>query len=124
MSTESVYTEQPEATKAAAACERRKPLRFLPKLQNNRVLLTAAAVAAIGGGCVLNWGWLVTAGLAPIIVSLLPCIAMCALGIGVCKMAGNKTADPQLRLDGSTTERAADLAEAPTNTNARERNAS
>jgi hypothetical protein len=29
----------------------------------------------------LNWGWLTAVGAAPILLSLLPCAAMCALGL-------------------------------------------
>lgn len=42
------------------------------------MLLAAAGV--IGGGMVLNWGWLAV-GAAPIIISLAPCAAMCGLGL-------------------------------------------
>jgi hypothetical protein len=31
-----------------------------------------------------GWGWLVAAGLAPFVISVLPCLAMCA--VGVCAM--------------------------------------
>jgi hypothetical protein len=39
----------------------------------------ALAVLAIGGGFVLNWSWLLAAGVAPLLGALLPCLAMCAL---------------------------------------------
>lgn len=45
-------------------------------------------------GLAFNWGWLVTAGIAPILISVLPCVAMCA--VGVCcmrKRAGTSAAD-------------------------------
>lgn len=42
------------------------------------VLLAAGLTAA---GLVLNWNWLVAAGIAPVLISLLPCAAMCALGL-------------------------------------------
>lgn len=41
----------------------------------------------IGGGAVLvtgvalNWGWLTAIGIAPVLIGLLPCAAMCALGL-------------------------------------------
>ncbi len=53
--------------------------------------LIAAAVLVIGGGMILNWGWLVAAGLAPLILGILPCAAMCALGLCANKMMGGKS---------------------------------
>jgi hypothetical protein len=44
------------------------------------LIVLAAAIGLYVGG----WGWLVAAGLAPIILSTLPCLAMC--GLGVCMM--------------------------------------
>jgi hypothetical protein len=41
----------------------------------------------LGSGLVLNWSWLVAIGLAPIILGVLPCVAMCALGM--CVMGGD-----------------------------------
>ena len=42
------------------------------------VVLGAAAIAA---GLALNWSWLVAIGAAPLLLTALPCVAMCALGI-------------------------------------------
>lgn len=50
--------------------------------------LIAAAVLAIAGGIVFNWSWLVAAGFAPIILAVLPCAAMCALGLCANKLTG------------------------------------
>jgi hypothetical protein len=44
------------------------------------LIVLAAAIGLYFGG----WGWLVAAGLAPIILSTLPCLIMC--GFGVCMM--------------------------------------
>lgn len=51
--------------------------RYLTK----RNLLALLAVAVVGAGLALNWGWLVAAGIAPILIALAPCAAMCALGL-------------------------------------------
>ena len=40
-----------------------------------------AGLAAIGAGLTLNWGWLTAMGAAPILLALLPCAMMCALGM-------------------------------------------
>jgi hypothetical protein len=48
-------------------------------LTGRRVLWAVAAVVA-ALGLTLRWNWLVAAGVAPVLVSLLPCAAMCAFG--------------------------------------------
>ncbi|MBI3055530.1 MAG: hypothetical protein HYY77_16055 [Betaproteobacteria bacterium] len=47
------------------------------------ILLT---VAILGAGLVLNWSWLVAVGVAPLLLALAPCAAMCALGLCMNKM--------------------------------------
>jgi hypothetical protein len=75
----------------------RKP-RLAARPRYGRNLLNAAryyfgnrwAQAALGGVAVGigvyfgGWGWLVAGGAAPIILSILPCLVMC--GLGVCMM--------------------------------------
>ncbi|MBY6058976.1 hypothetical protein [Leisingera daeponensis] len=51
--------------------------------------LVIAAMAVIGAGMALNWGWLTAIGAAPLILSLAPCAVMCATGYCVmCKSKG------------------------------------
>jgi hypothetical protein len=45
-----------------------------------RVLVTLAIVAVVAG-IALNWTWLVAVGLAPILLTTLPCLIMCAFGV-------------------------------------------
>ncbi|MFT2095071.1 hypothetical protein ACMS1Z_10425 [Acidiphilium multivorum] len=60
--------------------------RFL----TGRIAIVVGLVAVAGGGLAVGgWGWLVAAGLAPIILSLLPCLVMC--GLGLCMMGMNKS---------------------------------
>ena len=57
-----------------------------------------AGVAIATAGLAFNWSWLVAAGLAPLLLSVLPCVAMCALGLGMSRMTGascSKQAAPQ-----------------------------
>jgi hypothetical protein len=54
----------------------------------NRLVLAVLAVAVVGAGLALNWSWLVAAGIAPILVALAPCAAMCALGLCMREMGG------------------------------------
>lgn len=56
-------------------------------LGGRRMLFVLAAVLIVGG-IALNWGWLVAAGLAPILIAILPCAVMCALGLCMHKMVG------------------------------------
>jgi hypothetical protein len=49
-------------------------------------LATVIAVAGLAFG----WSWLVAAGVAPLLLSVLPCVAMCALGLGMNRMAGKQ----------------------------------
>ena len=51
--------------------------------------LIVLLIAAVGAGVVLDWKWLVAVGVAPILLSVLPCAAMCA--IGVCSMGGQNS---------------------------------
>ena len=59
-------------------------------------------VAAVIMATVLGWGWLTTAGLAPIILSTLPCAAMCALGLCTnCMTSKSDSASPRALSDGA-----------------------
>ena len=63
-------------------------------LGGRRGLLILAGLALIAG-LAMNWSWLVAAGVAPILISVLPCVAMCALGLCMNKAGGKScsTAD-------------------------------
>jgi hypothetical protein len=57
--------------------------------------LIALGFVTIGAGVYFSWGWLVAVGLAPILVSLAPCLLMCALGICIAQRGSVGTAkDP------------------------------
>lgn len=58
-------------------------------LRDRRVMIGIAAVALTAGAW-FNWGWLAAIGVAPLILALAPCAAMCA--VGLCTMGGGKTA--------------------------------
>ncbi len=53
-----------------------------------RRVLAAIAAIAVAGGLALKWDWLVAAGVAPVLLTLLPCAVMCALGLCMNKMTG------------------------------------
>jgi len=58
-------------------------------LTGRRGLIALAAVALIAGAA-FNWSWLVAVGIAPLLITALPCVAMCALGLCMNRMAGRK----------------------------------
>jgi hypothetical protein len=51
----------------------------------------------VGAGLALNWGWLTAAGIAPVLLSLLPCAAMCALGLCMRRGANGSCSKLQLK---------------------------
>ena len=60
--------------------------------------LIILATVVIGAGLALNWSWLVAIGLAPILLAVLPCAVMCALGL--CMMPkGEKSCSQQSSAD-------------------------
>ena len=61
------------------------------RLLTGRIAIVVGLVVIAGGGGLAlgGWGWLVAAGLAPIILSLLPCLVMC--GLGLCMMGMNNS---------------------------------
>lgn len=56
-------------------------------LANRWFLLTAAGLALVGVTAV-SWSWLVAAGIASILLSVLPCLVMCGLGLCMHKFIG------------------------------------
>lgn len=58
---------------------------------NSRTLLIGALVFGGAGALFLGWNWLVAAGVASLVIGVLPCLAMCALGICASRM-GRKDA--------------------------------
>ena len=85
----------------SAATESNRPARLslaqtsralLVHYLGNRKLLVVLALTVVGAGLALNWSWLVAAGVAPILLALAPCAAMCALGLCMSKMGGKSCA--------------------------------
>ncbi len=65
--------------------ERRPDRRRL--LTSRVAIIGGLALAAGGGLAVGGWGWLVAAGLAPLILAVLPCAVTCGLGLCVLGMS-------------------------------------
>lgn len=68
--------------------------------------LMVLAVAAVGTGLYVSWGWLAAVGIAPLLLALAPCAAMCALGLCMNKGAG-KSCSPDSKSSNLTTTGAA-----------------
>jgi hypothetical protein len=82
---------QMETTLPALPASVGKP-SALERLVRNRFLLGSTAGALIAAGVAWQWSWLVAIGIAPLLVSAAPCVAMCALGLcmhRVCSHAGS-----------------------------------
>ena len=56
-------------------------------LSGRRGLIALAGLIALVG-VAFNWSWLVAAGIAPLLLGALPCVAMCAIGLCASRMAG------------------------------------
>ena len=64
-------------------------------LGSRRFRLVFVAVAVVAGAA-FNWSWLVAVGVAPLLLTLLPCAAMCALHLCASKGAdGSCTGERQ-----------------------------
>ena len=56
-------------------------------LGGRRGLLVLAGAVVVAGAA-LNWNWLAAVGVAPLLLAVLPCAAMCALGLCMSRMGG------------------------------------
>ena len=58
---------------------------------SSRNVLIAGIVLAVAAGLFFGWNWIAAAGVASLILGILPCLAMCALGLCMNRM-GKKDA--------------------------------
>lgn len=70
--------------------------RPLPRVKSRQGLI-AIVLIMIAAGLAFNWSWLLAIGVAPVLIGILPCAVMCALGLCMRGMHGGKceTASPQ-----------------------------
>jgi hypothetical protein len=61
-------------------------LRIVRRLLGGRRGLIAIAVIMLLLDIALGWSWLVAVGVAPLLLGLMPCAAMCALGLCMNRM--------------------------------------
>ena len=65
-----------------------------PWIIGRKGLITLTLIAAVGG-MYFNWAWLVATGIAPLLLTILPCVAMCALGLCHRMLTGAKSCEGQ-----------------------------
>ena len=65
--------------------------------------IAVLVVSALGVGAALNWSWLVAAGIAPLLLTVLPCAVMCGLGLCMNKMTGGSCSTSSGTSDHSST---------------------
>ena len=82
-------TQTPAVTQASSTGVIRAARRYLTGWRG----LLLLATIALSAGAALNWSWLVAAGIAPLLITALPCVAMCALGLCANKMMGKSCSD-------------------------------
>ena len=61
---------------------------LIGRLGLNRFALGGTVLALLAIGLAWQWSWLVAIGIAPLLLSAAPCVAMCALGVCMHHMAG------------------------------------
>ena len=83
-------TIEPAAEARAPAAQRARD--FMRRAFGGPRGLIILGIAVVAGGLALGWGWLTAVGLAPIILALAPCAAMCALGM--CAMSRGGSGGP------------------------------
>ena len=88
-----------EATKAESSLGRAVLYAARYYLGNRWSLLALVGLAVIIGLSFGGWGWLVAIGAAPIVLSLLPCVVMC--GLGVCTMCRSNKSQSEASHDAS-----------------------
>ncbi|MER8705349.1 hypothetical protein NKH49_07205 [Mesorhizobium sp. M1088] len=95
-------TESPETSQASLGRSILHAIRHY--LGDRRGLIAAGMVIAVAG-LAFNWTWLVAAGIAPLLLSVLPCVAMCALGLCMNRMTGRtcQTENAAPKADGEGT---------------------
>src|SRR4051812_12231058 len=54
---------------------------WVARLSRNRLVVGAICVALLITGLASQWNWIVAVGVAPLLLSAAPCVAMCALGV-------------------------------------------
>ena len=78
--------EMAGATKPSLAQDWLSALRYWLRGRNGVIAMIVLTVVI---GAALNWSWLVAVGVAPLLLTVLPCAVMCGLGLCMNKMTGS-----------------------------------
>ncbi|HSA79499.1 MAG TPA: hypothetical protein VLE23_01670 [Geminicoccaceae bacterium] len=73
-------------------------LRYWLRGRRGAAVLVVSVVVI---GAALNWSWLVAVGIAPLLLTALPCIAMCGLGLCMNRMTGGSCSTSSGGSDGA-----------------------
>ena len=79
--------------------------RLIPGSRRFWLVLMAVAVVA---GADFNWSWPVAVGVAPLLLTLLPCAAMCALHLCASKGADGSCTDERQEASGRAPQHGTD----------------
>lgn len=85
-------TEPPRAAESSLARDLFHAARYYLSGRGGLIVLATMVLVA---GLALNWSWLVAAGVAPILLAVLPCAAMCALGLCMNTASGKSCSTQQ-----------------------------
>jgi hypothetical protein len=83
------------------ASPRSDPVERVRNYLGGRRGLFVLGGAALTLGIGLNWGWLAAIGVAPILLALLPCAVMCALGLCMHGMTKKPSSAPEAAGDAA-----------------------
>ena len=53
----------------------------IARLARHRLVIGGIILLLLAAGFAWQWSWLIAIGVAPLLVSFAPCVAMCALGL-------------------------------------------
>jgi hypothetical protein len=88
------------ATRPSLAQDWLQALRYWLRGRNGVIALIGLALVV---GAALNWSWLVAAGVAPLLLTVLPCVVMCGLGLCRNRMMGSSCSTSSGTSDQSST---------------------
>lgn len=91
----------PETASATKPSLARDWLHALRYWLSGRRGAAALVVSAVVIGAALNWSWLVAVGIAPLLLTALPCVAMCGLGLCMNRMTGGSCSTSSSGSDGA-----------------------
>ena len=86
------------------AARGRGALGFARSIILSRPGLIVLVLAAIGLGLTSSWGWLSAIGAAPLILAVLPCAGMCAVGACMPMMMGGAKTKAPLVIDATVNQ--------------------